>query len=212
MNATAQDLKVMHELCNQIYIKPTSTWDHSPEKITFFCLSIKFYIYFCFFFPCLSPTVKFSYRFSLVRSYWLKKNNSPRVSHFSLALQISSLERKDLFEITGANKKYFNVKYFTVAILVTAVSNLNFQFLILQSIQTICILVKEFIFTTQHSQYYLLSSLQRIKIDVLCYFSTMFTSIKCCWKRADSSLLENTLCSGADAKITTYFRKYIKLF
>lgn len=119
----------MHDLCNQIYIKPASTWDHSIEKITFFCLSIKFYIiilvgfFVCWFvFSCLhvSPTVKFSYR-----SYWLKKNNSPRVSHFSLALQISSLERKKLFEITGANKKYFNVKYFTIATLVSCKSQFS---------------------------------------------------------------------------------------
>lgn len=44
--------------------------------------------------------------FSYVKSYWWKKSNSPRVSHFSLALQISSLERKDLKSLQHI-KEYF---------------------------------------------------------------------------------------------------------
>lgn len=102
----------LHKTKNHLASKymPAENSNKERETIIFVCVA---WILYLFSDLLLTDFFLLTMIFSYIKSYDLMKKddektcNSPRVSHFSLALQISSLERKDLFQIITAYKRLF---------------------------------------------------------------------------------------------------------
>lgn len=148
----APELKVMPQLCSKSpeNEQPPGTAIRAMAEqhweADFFCLCDLNFAPVFWFIPDQFFSLQWNSLTHLLsqKSYSLKKYNSPSVSHFSLALQISSLEGKDLFKIITVTKKnYFKV--FHCCYINYSNWKSDSQFLILQPIQTICIPVKEVI-------------------------------------------------------------------